>query len=277
MKDKVLLLVLCTLCLSACRNTDQGTCEEQIKTFYTAYITNVLHESSKNDSLCKTYMTKAMQAKRHRQSLAINADPVIRAQDTNTDAIKTLKVQHLTHNWYMVSYLWNLHDSTSTIQIPIQVAPTKGRYLIAYITPTWSGTQYGDQLLSTALQAPQAIKQSSEQAFLESFYKTYTSIYCTMPIDLEERLATLRTQHLSPRALTQFDHASSEYLKDYLDGYDLLIHDFDFDAMWYTTIQCTPSRSHTYQITYTAGDIHRKVTVSLTKRGTEYEIDRFIL
>lgn len=68
---------------------------------------NILNVDSTNETLCRKYLTEEMAAKLQRMRNATGGDPIIRAQDMNSDAIKTLNVREIADDWYMVSYLWN--------------------------------------------------------------------------------------------------------------------------------------------------------------------------
>lgn len=104
MKRKLLFISVLWLCCSAICS---GACIDEIKTFYTNYMTNILNVDSTNETLCKKYLTEEMAAKLQRMRNATGGDPIIRAQDMNSDAIKTLNVREIADDWYVVSYLWN--------------------------------------------------------------------------------------------------------------------------------------------------------------------------
>lgn len=146
-----------------------SACLEQIKSFYTAYLTNVLRDNSKNEALCRKYLTKELLDKLQRVGNATGGDPVIRAQDANMDAIETLNVENLTGGWYMVSYLWDKKDTNSITKIPVNAQNMDGECKITYITPIWNDAQYEDELLSCKNLEAGGINQSSEPLFLETF------------------------------------------------------------------------------------------------------------
>ena len=52
-------------------------------------MTNILNVDSTNEILCKKYLTEELAAKLQRMRNATGGDPIIRAQDMNSDAIKT--------------------------------------------------------------------------------------------------------------------------------------------------------------------------------------------
>lgn len=75
----VLLFCFSTIC--------SGACIDEIKTFYASYMTNILNVDSTNETLCKKYLTEELAAKLQRMRNATGGDPIIRAQDMNSDAI----------------------------------------------------------------------------------------------------------------------------------------------------------------------------------------------
>lgn len=265
----IFIFALCfhTVCLS--------TCLEEIKTFYTAYLTKVLHDDSKNETLCRTYLTDGLAAKVQRMRNATGADPIIRAQDVNTDAIETIAVKQLAKDWYLVSYLWNKEDSTTLTEIPLKAQNIGGKCKITYITPIANGSQYGDEWLSCC-EDKQAnkINQGSAESFLESFYKAYVATYCCMDKNISVPLSSLRLNNLSQKALEQFKNAESENLKDGLSGYDLLIDNFDFDCMWCKSLRISRLKDNDFQIAYQAGNKTYKIDVTITSLNNRYLIDR---
>lgn len=253
-----------------------GACIEEIKTFYTTYLTNKLHDDSKNEVLCKKHFTEEMFSKFLRLVNATDADPVIRAQDANTDAIETINVERLEEDWYLVSYLWNKNDSSTLTKIPLKAQNIEGNCKITYITPIWNGSQYGDELLSCEYERTNKISQTSGQSFLQDFYKAYVAVYCAMPKDVSTQLLSLRLNNLSQNAIDQLEDAELENRKDGLNGFDLLIDNFDFDCLWYKNIKFSQLNNDDYQITYLAGNKTYKIKVTIKRKGNRYLIDRFI-
>lgn len=251
----------------------QGDCREQIKTFYATYLENVLHDHSRNAELCKSYLTEELLEKVNRLSAATDVDPIIRAQDANVDAIETLEIQPLAKNWYMVRYYWNKNDSTTLTEIPIKVQRIKGKCLITYITPIWSGSQYGDELVSCRFQNSRRIDQETAQAFLESFYKVYIAAYSGMPKDLSSKLALLRNRHLSENALAQYKNAEFENSMDGHSGYDLLIDNYDYDGNWRDNLNFKHLNDNDYLVSYGVNGKIFKIFISIEKNGNDYIIN----
>jgi hypothetical protein len=292
LKTYLSLLFYATLCFSvvfcqraAIRNTivvqkaAQDTIIEQeaiqaIKNFYVAYTTN------DNDSLVRNFLTKNLIEKVNRMGTASGADPIIRAQDFREDVIKTIKVRHLESNWYEVSYdwysPWAVGNKVRHTAIPLRVTKIEGRYMIDYITPHWNGSLYGDSLLYDHPE-PQEVDASTPMSLLKTFYKAYTTAYCSMPENLNRQLAALRTGYLTPNALAQFESAANEYMLDTQKDYDLLIDDFDFDRLWIPSTKFTQLDGDTYQLCYvrTYGQKKHAYTFKfkIIRQGEEYRID----
>lgn len=100
-----------------------------IKSFYIAYATNV-EQGKSNDSLMRLYMTAELISDIERIRSTNLYDPIIRAQDFDRNAIKTIQVNHTVDDWYMVSY--SGYKNKNTI-IPIR-ATSKNKKIIYYIT-----------------------------------------------------------------------------------------------------------------------------------------------
>lgn len=270
MKRKLLFISVLWLCCSA---TCSGACIDEVRTFYTNYMTNLLNVDSNNEALCKKYLTEELAAKLHRMVYATGSNPIIRAQDVNSDAIKTLNVREITDDWYMVSYLWDEKDSTSLVEIPLKVGYVNDQCKIVYITPIESDTQYGDEWLSCfENMASYKIDSSSGKSLVESFYKVYLATYCSMCSDLNVRLQSLRLSNLSHTALEQFKKAEQEYLQDTFEGYDLLVTNFDFDGMWFKSLKVLPLGTDNYQVTYQAGKYTHQMNIQTTYQEGRYWI-----
>lgn len=249
-----------------------GGCSEQIKAFYASYLNNVLQGNS-NAALCKTHLTQELSEKVRRIGNATGSDPVIRAQDANRDAVETLTVDALGGDWYMVAYLWQKGDERSRVEIPLRAQALDGSCKITYIVPIWNGSRFGDDLLTCRCGKRSEIDQRSGLAFLKSFYDAYLALYCAMPADLNAQLASLRARFLSQNALEQFANAASENLLDGLQGYDLLIDNFDFDCLWCGQVEFTHLKGDDYRITYKAGDKVCKIVVTVGKTDGGYRIE----
>jgi hypothetical protein len=277
---KIYLLLLFALCFSVvyCRErVKQETIVEQeaihaVKNFYVAYTTGILSNRSSNDSLVRKFLTKNLIEKVDRMRAAMNADPIIRAQDFREDVIETIKVKHLEGNWYEVSYDWAIGNKVSHTVIPLRVTKTEGHYMINYITPHWNGSLYGDSLLYDHPE-PQDIDASAPISLLKTFYMAYTMAYCSMPENLNLQLATLRTGYLTPNALAQFESAVNESNLDGYLNYDLLIDGFDFDRLWIPSIKFTQLDKDTYQICYMKHNASYIIKFKIIRQGKEYRID----
>lgn len=263
----ILSLCFSTICSCACL--------DEIKTFYTGYMMNLLKNDSNNIALCKMYLTDGLLTKVQRMVNTSGVDPIIRSQDVNDDAIRTLNVRNIADSWYMVSYLWNEKDSTTVIKIPLKVENVGGKCKIAYITPVQNGVQYGDELLSYCENMKACkIDEASEKTFVESFYKVYIASYCTMCKDVNAKLSTLRLSNLSHTALEQFAKAELENQKDGFNGYDLLINNFDFDCMWCKSLKFAQLGNDDFQISYQVGSKIYKIIVTIKKQNNRYLIDK---
>lgn len=245
-----------------------------IKEFYKAYATNILSSQYQlNDSLFRKYLTKRLIGKIDRLRTAIDADPIIRAQDFNERALKTLNAWHLEGEWYMVNYVWNVNQDSVGINIPLKVIDLDGQYLIDYITPEWNGSEYGNKLLCGNL-GEITVDSRSPLLFLKSFYTAYISEYCHMPENLMSRLLMMRNEYLTPNALAQFDKAANEYKSDGKLYYDLLIDFFDFDCLWIPSMTFTKLDENTYQMHYIKWrNLPTTITINVIQQAEKYKIE----
>lgn len=259
------------------RQVEIQTIIKTLKGFYVSYATNFLKENDgANNSLLRAHLTERLIAKVGRMKSAIQADPIIRAQDFSEEAIKTLQVKHLDKNWYMVSYAWTT-DNEKRTYIPLRVNKIKGRYMIDYITPEWNDTMYGDSILCD-YPTHQSVDASTPLSLLKTFYAAYTMKYCSMPLDLTRQLNALRTKYCTQKALSQFHAAIDRNDMDYGLGYDLLIGYFDFDRLWIHSMTYTQLNNDTYQMCYTKWkNAVTTITLKVIKQGHEYRIDEILI
>ncbi|MDR3365399.1 MAG: hypothetical protein LBO71_00310 [Prevotellaceae bacterium] len=94
-----------------------------------------------------------------------------------------------------------------------------------------------------------------------------------MPEDLNLRLAALRAEHLTATALLQFKEVANEYKQDGYPNYDLLVDYFDFDRLWFPSMQFTQLGESSYQVCYTRGKVVRAIILKIIRLDKEYRID----
>lgn len=243
-----------------------------VKGFYQTYMINGassdLRKSHDTEKMLEEkYFTKRLIEKNRRMVFSSGGNPVVRAQDYDEGADKTVDVKYLGDGWCMVSYGWD-----KRINIPVKVIRSNGQIMIDYITPDRYNDAYGDSLLCDNLKTPE-INFSDPLSFLKSFYDVYTLKYSSMPVNLAGQLAKLRAEHLTEKALGQFKQALVEPELDGLVGYDLLIDDFDFDCILRPTIKIVLLAENTYQMSYTIGDWTYAVNLKVVKKDNRYWID----
>lgn len=241
---------------------------QMIKNFYVSYASNVANGlNSKNDALLTENMTPELIAKIQRMRAATQGDPIIRAQDFNLKDINSFDVKHLKGEWYMVSYIQN--SDKKSVEIPVKITNVKGKYLIDYITPQWNNFLYGDDLLCEQNTAPKTIDPSSPMSLLKTFYDAYTNEYCSMPLDLENRLEVLCKNYCTKNCLDKIKES-----KENTPAYDLVIDYFDFDKLWQPTLTFTHLKGDSYKVSYKKWqNIITNIYVSIIKKDGKYFID----
>ena len=67
-------------------------------------------------------------------------------------------------------------------------------------------------------------------------------------------------------------------MKDYHEGYDLLINGFDFDCTWCNSLAFKRLKENTYQITYNKNaEKSYNIFVKINKREDQYQIEDILL
>ncbi|WP_418992439.1 DUF3828 domain-containing protein [Alistipes sp.] len=249
-----------------------GGCPERVRMFYAAYLTDLLQEGSRRDSLLRTFLTPELVAKLERVSRATGADPIIRAQDTTPDALRTLTVREQGNDWYLVGYRTDADEAATSVEIPVRTGMRDGACRIVYITPPWHGSRCGDELLACPQTAPE-IDAGTASSFLSGFYTAYLSVYCAMPADLDDRLAALRSRCLTQNAREEWVRAEAGNRLDGAPGYDLMIGQFDFDPLWLPTLEIVPQGNDRFRVSYRVGDRSYRIEIALTCENGKYLID----
>ncbi len=219
-----------------------------LQRFYTQYIRSIdrMFEQDQRDSLVATALTQEAHEKVYRLVAATGVDPLLRMQDARAGLEKTFRAKQLKDGWYEVS----LGEPAEQVRIPLHVTTVGGRYLIDFITPAWHGDAYGEHLRENPLAQSTSVDNSSEQAFILSFYRLYLSAYLSMSKDLGAILSGLRERYCTLTTIG-LHHERSES-GDMDDGYyDVLIDNVDFDPTWVSSLKIQPAtQGGRYLISY---------------------------
>lgn len=247
-----------------------------LKKFYSIYLSGTSMNHSETLQLHAEYMTEAMQNKILRMTANTDINAVLRAQDVPEDSCATLEVKDLGNDWYMVGYTFGKGgEYEKQYNIPVKVVKENGRCLIAYITPLYEGQIYGDSLWCHTDTFP-AVDRTEPLAFVKNFYELYTAKYgCLIP-NLQQELASIRRENLTPKALEQFAKAEESNRLDGYNEYDLLIKGFDFEYLWRPSLKITPAdKANTYRMSYEIPQYSKtnEVTVEVIEKDGKYYID----
>lgn len=275
------LLILLTVVVAVCSSLSLGAQAKKaspgalskkaspialLQRFYTSYIRSIdrMLEYDQRDSIVATALTPEMHVKLHRLRVASGMDPLLRQQDARAGLEKTFRARQLKGNWYEVS----LGEPSELVRIPLHLTQVRGRYMIDFITPPWLGEAYGDHLMANPLSSSTTVDNSSEVAFIRSFYQCYLSTYLSMSPDLDAILAQLRERYCTQETLRIY-RESNEF-GNIEDGYyDVLIDYVDFDPAWVPSLQVRPQTEGTYEVSYSQqteeGPVLRKILVRAVK------------
>jgi hypothetical protein len=240
---------------------------ELIKEFYHIYATTDAHTLNGLEK----YVTKNVIDKDYRVALETEGGLAIRSQEYTPNDLKTLKVDPLGKNWYLVHYIQGTETDGFEYRIPMRVTTINGECKIDYITPSWLGEQYGDSLVCDHPKYP-AIDNSGTLAFIRSFYSLYTLNYCSMPANLSERLSHLRANYLTPSAIAEYKSEEQEWNADEHPGYDLLIAGFDFEYSWYSSLRITRLSEYSFRVTIHKFGQESLLSITLVRHGDGYQI-----
>ncbi len=188
--------------------------------------------------------------------------------------LKTVKAEHLEDDWYMVSYCWDSNESSLVSQIPLKAYLKDKKLQISYIPHSCNETKYGDNLLGCpARREISDISQEGAREFLESFYDVYLYNYCSMSLNLYPNLKKLRENYFTQNAQADFKKAEDDYLIDHIEGFDLLVDDFDFDPMWYKSLEITDLGANGYKVSFSKGNYIENIIFTISKSQQGYMIN----
>lgn len=243
---------------------------EALENFYKAYIRCELDgKMEEAASLKNRALSPACREKLGRITAATDCDPLLRAQDVNSDMLESICVKEIGNGWYIVSYYWD-RTKRSTLQlITLKARLHNESLVIEYVTPEWNHFASGDNTIRGIDRECISYKTGSD--FLRSFYSQYLSVYCDMEDRVLERLEDCCLHYCTKRAMKEIHDIQSKYSLDGGLNYDPFIDGSDFDVSWYESMTIIQEGA-TYNVQYFDGNIH-SIDISLVKKGGCYYID----
>lgn len=225
--------------LFACTNTHRQSSassatgiEQQLVAFYKSYATSIMNgDKQQYETLLKQSVTPDLRAKLSHMGAETGSDPLLRAQDFDSNSLPTIQVKALSDSWYMVSYR---AYNNQQVSIPIKAITVKGKLLIEYVTPEWLGTAYGDRLLKEEQQSTSTISS------LKSFYISYATGVATGT----GKDRSLLEEHTTPELLDKISRIVA------ITGADPLLRAQDFDESLLSSIDVAPLSDNWYMVSY---------------------------
>lgn len=234
-------------CLPVCSSEKIEEGRRFLTGFYRKYISIFLTTCRPEplDSLLETVLTPACSEKLDGMGYAVGADPVIRAQDSNEEALRSLSVRNVQGLWYEVSYAWTKNEPCT--RIPVRLTEDGSAWKILYITPDYWDNRATDSLFY--VERPVCpVDSVSPIAFVRSFYAAYTAEHATLQPGAAGRLAALRNRWLTPEARARFLREEEAWKLDGTPDYDLLISGFFFDRLQQAAMRITQVGDRTFHI-----------------------------
>lgn len=215
------------------KGPDSAGIQSCIESFYKAYMSDSLSRKEQ-DSLTRRMLTPEAYEKVKRAARATDCDQIIRAQDYTDYGKSTVKCHHLGANWYEVSYLFD--PNQDSVFIPLRVASGMHRHpRIDYIVPEWGGRQWGDAMFNVP--KVDVERDKDVLTFVSTFYKRYVYSYATNSASIDADRKKLCKQFCTPALCDSIEQARvNRRDDDGLDGFDAIINDYDFDALWFNEL-----------------------------------------
>lgn len=244
-----------------------------LENFYKAYMQNMLtgHDSA-NVELCEQYMQLSLMQKMQRVSEVIDCDAIIHSQDVNECAIKTLSVEDIGNDWYLVVYFWKESDVKTKISIPVKLTRVDNREFIDYITPPW----YDYSVDSPLCGINNSVDDNDGYLFVVTFYKQYLDTYCNLSENIDIKLRHQRTQYFTNQANEQYEQMKHKSFGDGLLYYDPLIDNSDFDFIWLYTLNIQQIDKYEYDVSYIGYGVPHRIRISLKKVKNSFMIDSIL-
>lgn len=245
-----------------------------LENFYKAYMQNMLtgHDSA-NVELCEQYMRLSLIKKMQRVSEVIDCDAIIHSQDVNECAIKTLSVEDIGNDWYLVVYFWKESDVKTKISIPVKLTTVDNREFIDYITPPW----YDYSVDSPICGINNSVDDNEGYLFVVTFYKQYLDTYCNLSENIDIKLRHQRTQYFTNQANEQYEQMKHNSFGDGLLYYDPLIDNSDFDFIWLYTLNIQQIDKYEYDVSYIGYGVSHRIRISLKKVKNSFMIDSILI
>ena len=266
--------ILCCLSFAACGSFARPSAHAQqeepdsagipvhIVAFYTAYMSDSL-SWKEQDSLTRRMLTPEAYEKVKRAARVTGCDQIIRAQDYTDYGKNTVKCRHLGANWYEVSYLFA--PNQDTVFIPLRVESGVSRHpRIDYIVPEWGGRQWGDAMFDVP--KVDVERDKDVLAFVSTFYRRYVYSYATNSSAKDADRKKLCEEFCTRELCDSIEQARvNRRDEDGLDGFDAVINDYDFDALWYEELAFSTIDENKVLVSF-RNDQNLLVTVSGKKR-----------
>lgn len=237
--------------------------QSRIVSFYKAYMSDSL-SWREQDSLTRQMLTPEAYEKVKRATRATDCNQILRAQDYSDYGRSTVKCRHLGADWYEVSYQFAPNEEP--IFIPLRVESGASRHpRIDYIVPEWGGRQWGDAMFDV----PKVEIERDKDAltFVSTFYKRYVYPYVTNSSTLDSDRKELCKQFCTQELCDNIEQASVNHdNEDGPDGFDGIINDYDFDALWFAELDFSAIDNHQVRVSF--HDYHHLVVTVSGKKGS---------
>ena len=267
--------ILCSLSFMMCgsfarpsahaQQEESGSADipSHIVAFYKAYMSDSL-SWKEQDSLTRQMLTPEAYEKVKRASRSTDCDQILRTQDYSDYGRNTVNCRHLGADWYEVSYQFAPNEEP--VFIPLRVESGMGSHpRIDYIVPEWGGRQWGDVMFDVP--KVDVNRDKDVLTFVSTFYKRYVYSYATNSSTMDADREQLCKRFCTPALCDSIEQVRvNRRDDDGYDGFDAIINDYDFDALWYDELTFSTIDENKVQVSF-RGYQNLVVTVS-GKKGS---------
>ena len=245
------------------KGLDSTVIQSHIVSFYKAYMSDSL-SWEEQDSLTRQMLTPEAYEKVKRATRATDCNQILRAQDYSDYGRSTVKCRHLGADWYEVSYQFAPNEEP--VFIPLRVESGASRHpRIDYIVPEWGGRQWGDAMFDVP--KVEIERDKDVLTFVSTFYKRYVYSYATNSLTLDADRKELCKRFCTQALRDSIEQARVNHgIDDGIDGFDAIVNDYDFDALWFAELDFSAIDNHQVRVSF--HDYHHLVVTVSGKKGS---------
>ncbi len=215
-----------------------------------------------------------MLKKVRRMASQTDSDPFLRGQDYSDYQLENLLCSYKGDNWYELKYYFGPNYAPTTV--PLKIESNDSGLRICYIAPYGVNSENFTYSFPN-IQPCGAVCQENAYLFITSFYCNYTYLYAVMTPDLVSKAEDMRQRYCTPNLLSKVKRINDERRYEIGgEGFDLLIDGYDFDILWFNSLNIKELTPSTFSITFDTIAYTKSFIAEVIKDNDEWRINNVI-